>query len=226
MARLSSEWYRCDHATSQVWNEGFAVIPKGFFQKRPSRYCTRVTFGKTYPAPKEESLLLHMTPSWQFEGDQNVYVFDCGPYGRFGVSICYDFMDVERALMYRGKIEHLFVLAYNQDLGMFRSLADSLSRTVFCNVVICNTGFFGGSLAVSPYYDPYRRTAYSHGGGGLFTTQVIQLPVCGLIQRMNGVAEREGKSEFKDPPPGFLELSRRRELQVIESEAPWPEDDS
>jgi hypothetical protein len=116
-------------------------------------------------------------------------------------------MDLERAVMYRDQIHHLFVLAYNRDLGMFRSLADSLSRTVFCNVIVCNTGFFGGSIAVSPYYEAHRRTLYSHDGKGLFTTQVIQLPIKGIQEARMG---RTGSTkvlkkiqEFKDPPPGL-----------------------
>ena len=83
--------------------------------------------------------------------------------------------------MFRGQIQHLLVLAYNPDLKMFRALADALCRTVFCNVLVCNTGFFGGSLVVSPYYDPVKRTLFSHDGKGLFTAQVVPLPVRDLL---------------------------------------------
>jgi hypothetical protein len=199
--------YKLDRKTNQARNEGLVFIPRGFWQERPSRHCTRVRFGKTHAAPKEMAELKKLSPPWSFAGDNNVYVFEGEQYGRIGVSICYDFMDLERAVMYRGRIHHLFVLAYNRDLGMFRSLADSLSRTVYCNVVVCNTGFYGGSVAVSPYYEAHRRTLYSHGGSGLFTAQVIQLPIKGIAEALDG---RTGSSkvkatiqEFKDPPPGF-----------------------
>ena len=101
-------------------------------------------------------------------------------------------------------------MQYNRDLGMFRSLADALSRTIYCNVVICNTGHFGGSLAVSPYYEANKRTLYAHDGRSLFTTQVVELPVRKLINARKGempivkidkpVTEVQ---EFKDPPPSL-----------------------
>ncbi len=199
--------YLLDDETKHAKNQAVVFVPKGFFLARPSRYCTKVVFGKTYAAPKEKSDLAELVPSWTFQGDRNVYVFDCEQYGRVGVSICYDFMDIERALMYRERIDHLFVLAYNRDLEMFRSLADSLSRTVYCNVVVCNTGHYGGSLAVSPYYEAYRRTVYAHDGGGLFTTQVVQLPVRALIRAARWDREYVKLTKnvvpvFKDPPPG------------------------
>lgn len=204
--------YRLDYSAMRAWNEGIVFVPGGFFDRRPSRYCTRIIFGKTYPAPKEKQDLLALKPPWEFCPDTAVYVFDCEEYGRIGVSICYDFMDIERALMYRGRIEHLFVLAYNRDLSMFRSIADSLSRTVFCNVVVCNTGHYGGSLAVSPYYEAHRRTIYEHGGGGLFTTQVLGLPVWSLVQARRGfmttVEEGRRVQEFKNPPPGVPDAVR------------------
>lgn len=197
--------YKLDETSQTARNQGLIIIPRNFFEDRPSAYCTSISFGKTYPAPAEDQDLKNK--SWTFIGDENVYLVDFEQYGKFGVSICYDFMDLERALLYRGKINHLFVLSYNQDLEMFRSLANSLSRTVYCNVVICNTGHFGGSLAVSPYHKAHKRTVFSHGGNGLFTTQVVQLPVKGVADALDknmGEVTVPQKVEkiFKDPPPG------------------------
>jgi predicted amidohydrolase len=210
--------YRLDHRARTARNEGIVFVPRNFFRARPARYCSRIIFGKTYAPPKEKEKLRHLSPAWSFQGDHNVYVFDCHQYGRIGISICYDFMDIERALMYRGKIQHLFVPAYNRDLGMFRSLADALSRTVFCNVVVCNTGHHGGSLAVSPYYAAFRRTLYLHEGPSLFTTQVVQLPVRDLVEAQRGRMEKSGRREadqqFKQPPPGVPTSRRRQELAL------------
>lgn len=198
--------YKLDRSLRQAQNEGIIFIPSGFWNDKPSKRCARVAFGKSHPAPSEKSAIAGLKPPWSFVGDPNVYIFDCEKYGKFGVSICYDFMDLERALMYRGKVHHLFVLAYNRDLEMFRSLANSLSRTTYCNVVICNTGFHGGSIVVSPYYEAYRRVLYSHDGQGLFTTQVISVPVADLQKSLaGGCTKSVVKQEirlFKDPPPG------------------------
>jgi hypothetical protein len=108
-------------------------------------------------------------------------------------------------------------------LAMFRSLASSLSRTVFCNVVICNTGFYGGSVVVSPYREAHRRTLYGHSGSGLFTTQVVQLPVDDLImtqRRSEDMGQGDGSSRlFKDPPSGFFERALLlRERVALEKE--------
>jgi hypothetical protein len=79
-------------------------------------------------------------------------------------------------------------------------------------VIVCNTGFFGGSIAVSPYHAAYRRTLYSHDGNGLFTTQVVKLPVRGVEQALRGKGEKiaikkRDEKVFKDPPPGLIEPS-------------------
>lgn len=199
--------YKLDRESTRVRNEGIVFIPGGFWKGHPVRRCTRIVFGKSHVAPGEDAQLKKLNPPWSFVGDHKVYVFDAERFGRIGVSICYDFMDLERAVMYRRQVHHLLVLAYNRDLGMFKSLADSLSRTVYCNVIVCNTGYFGGSVAVSPYHAAYKRTLFSHDGNSLFTTQVVQLPVKGVEEALKGNTgkinrKQRHEKEFKDPPPG------------------------
>lgn len=194
--------YRLDHGTRTAKNEGLVLVPKNFWKHKPSRYAARVWFGKRDPAPAEASGFEKYVPPWTFQADPNVYVFDAGPYGQIGVSICYDFMDIERALLYRGRVHHLFVIAYNKDVKLFESLAVSLSRTVFCNVVICNTGLYGGSLVVSPYHDAFKRVGYSVDGGEIFTTQCVQLPVRDLDSAIHG-QDSKPEATYKHLPPGF-----------------------
>jgi hypothetical protein len=188
--------------TKSAKNEGLVLVPRNFWKRTPSRYAARVWFGKRDPAPAEASDFKKYMPPWAFHSDPNVYVFDAGPYGRIGVSICYDFMDIERALLYRGRVHHLFVIAYNRDVKLFESLAVSLSRTVFCNVVVCNTGYFGGSLVVSPYHDAFKRIGYSVDGGKVFTAQCVPLPVRDLDAAIHGF-DTKPKATYKHLPPGF-----------------------
>ncbi|NQT55027.1 MAG: carbon-nitrogen hydrolase family protein [Desulfobacteraceae bacterium] len=210
--------YQLNETDKIAMNQGTVFVPRNFFKGHPSRYCTRIQFGKSYASPGEKRALQNLNPAWSFKGDGNVYVFDCERFGRFGVSICWDFMDIERAMMYRGQLQHLFVLAYNRDLSMFRSLAESLSRTVFCNVVICNTGHYGGSLVVAPYYEAPKRTIYAHNGSRLFTSQVIQLPVRDLViaqqKEVPLISEKKETKMFKDPPPGIF-FRQNLQLQPI-----------
>jgi hypothetical protein len=76
---------------------------------------------------------------------------------------------------------------------------------MFCNLVICNTGFYGGSLAVAPFYQPWRRTIYKHEGAKLATSQVISLPVHDLVRAQKGdrkkIASKDDQYLFKKVPP-------------------------
>ena len=184
-------------------NEAVVVVPTGWPLRQKYTASSRFYVGKTFFAPEEEELLRGFRLSPQ--ADPTMWLFDAGPFGRIAVVICYDLMDIERAALYRGIIQHLFVLALNQDVETFIGLAETLSRMTFCNVVICNSGYYGGSLTVSPYSDRWRRTIYEHKGQGLRSVQVVSLPVRGLkaAQACQAVStDRSG--EFKLPPPGFI----------------------
>jgi predicted amidohydrolase len=190
--------YRLDYVKRTACNEAVVLIPTGWMKQEPSRAVSMMTVGKTYPAEREAALL--KTARWKYEYSPNFWIFEGGEAGRFGLSICYDFLDLERALMYKEQIQHLAVVAYNRDVDSFRYMAESLARTVYCNVVICNTGHFGGSLAITPYYHPWERTVYRHNGSRMLTSQVIQLPVQPLITAQAGKARPK---TFKSLPPGW-----------------------
>ena len=200
--------YRKDYRQKLVMNEGVVFIPQKWPEIIASRGVKEFYFGKTYGAPGEIRKLASSKTKWNFEGDVRLWLFDAGIFGRFAVCICYDFMDVERYIMYRNKIDHLFVLAYNQDINSFYHIAETITRTVYCNVVVCNTGHFGGSVATAPYYNPILRTIYRHEGKDLFTFQVVQLPVAGLVKAKKSVVELdyEAKPIFKTLPPGVGNL--------------------
>jgi len=108
-------------------------------------------------------------------------------------------MDLDRIAMYRNKIQTLFILAYNRDTTSFHHVAETIARTVFCNVVVCNCGFYGDSLAVSPFRESYDRTVYRHTGQKLANVQIVELPLESLRLQQNGATD----NKFKRLPPGY-----------------------
>jgi hypothetical protein len=200
-----------------VRNEAVMIAPNRWAESGRSSRCAIFPIGKTYPAPREEEKLRSV--GCGFVRDPVFWLFDAGRYGSFAICVCYDLMDVERWVLYRGMVQHVFVVAYNKDIGSFYHLAEALSRTLLCNVVVCNTGFYGGSVVVSPYYEPYLRTVYRHEGNGLLTYQVVRIPVRALCEAQRSVPgplvdlrPAEKPKLFKSQPPGMaghVPLSRR-----------------
>lgn len=182
-----------------VRNRAAVIIPNRWDSPRSSTATVRYV-GKTYPSFEENELL--RTKGYTFHSAPEIWIFDAGRYGRFGVAICFDFLDLERVAVYRMQLQHLFILAYNKDASTFDHAAEALIRMVYCNVVICNTGHHGGSIAVSPFKRPEKRTIYRHTGIGLSTSQTIDLPVRHLVEAQRGSPTSGGERTFKALPPG------------------------
>ena len=187
-----------------VSNEAVVIIPKKIRNKKIATRTEIRRVGKTYPARGEEILLNNL--GVEFKPHPTIWVFDGGNLGKFAVAICYDFMDLDRIVMYRNKIQTLFVLAYNRDTTSFNHIAEALSRMLFCNVVVCNCGKFGGSIALSPFKKTYKRLVYQHSGQDLSNAQIIQLP-------LREIAEHQSENfseDLKSLPPGFNETRNLR----------------
>jgi predicted amidohydrolase len=190
---------------NRIKNNAVVLIPENWPNQIYSNRVRKFYFGKTFFSYKEKH---HFNSKGKEEYPcPNMHLLDAGNFGRIGVAICSDFFDIERFVIYKGVIHHMIVISYNQDIHSYYFLAEAIARLVYCNVIICNTGFFGGSLVFSPYINEFKRYLYKHEGGRLFTTQAIQLPVAQLDE-----AQAPGGNNgaiFKAQPPGYRQIVPR-----------------
>lgn len=192
-----------DFITSEknVWNKAQVFIPSNWNNPDiTSKFCQKFFFGKKYFSYSEDKKYNKFGLTGV--SSPEIYILNTNKYGRIGLAICADFFDIIRFRIYKGHIQHLFILALNKDTETFEHMAETISRMVFCNVVVCNTGFYGGSLAYSPYKDSYRRFIYLHRGSELYTSQVVSLPVSDLVNFQQKICDPK-KRIFKSLPPGY-----------------------
>lgn len=157
-------------------------------------------FGKHF-ASREETKIINQDWNMSFVPCNEFYIVDLAEYGKLGVSICADFYDIERYAIYKGRIQHLLIIANNKDIKSFYFLAEAISRLVYCNVVICNSGHYGGSVCFTPAKHEYQRYSYKHEGHDLFTTQIVSIPVDALWKAQS--EDMDALNGFKNPPPGY-----------------------
>jgi predicted amidohydrolase len=187
-----------------ISNQAIVAVPQGWPTRSFSKRVSTFYFGKTFFSyPEKHAFAQCNIPS---RPDPAMYVLDAGNHGRIGVAICSDFYDIERFVIYKGQIHHMVVIAHNKDINSYYFLCEAIARLVYCNVIICNTGYYGGSVVYSPYKDSFKRVLYKHEGKELFTTQVVDLPVKDLDDAQKG--ESDKNRLFKSKPPGYKQNPR------------------
>ena len=194
----------------RVQNRVIVTVPQNWPEEIKSRRVSTFYFGKNFFSEKESQLFNRL--GYKPFPDSTTYILDAGIFGKIGVAICSDFYDIERFVIYRGQIHHMIVVSHNRDTHSFYLLAEAISRLVYCNVVICNTGYYGDSLAFSPYRHHYKRIIYRHEGQKLFSTQVVTLPVLALDKAQN---RNDPDKEFKSPPPGYKKRTTLRSVKGV-----------
>jgi len=192
--------------SNKIRNRGIISIPNKWGAKDFSTRETTLHFGKTFFTYMEKCMFKNIEGVECHEDqEQNMYVFKSNLFGNFGVMICSDIFDIERMMLYQAKIHHLFIISLNKDLNTYFSMAESLSRLIYCNVVVCNTGHFGGSIVVSPYKDPNDRLIYRYHGQKMFNTQVVSIPVKAMDEAQDyDYSLTNARSKFKASPPGYF----------------------
>lgn len=192
-------------AAGWLRNEAVVIIPAEDRTETASARCFWV--GKRYPAPSEMEEIRKNYKGMRFVTSRDLTAIDTKQTGKFGVGVCYDLYAVQTLVGFQGKILHLFVAAYNRDIQTFDSLGDAAMRLLFCNVVIANGGTYGGSVAVSPYYDPHKREVLRIRGLGVDAAENFRLPLQQLRIAQRGdetpsppQPRRKKQRLFKDRP--------------------------
>lgn len=193
----------------KISNKGIITIPNNWGSDLLiSTKVSTLEFGKSYFTYMERQMFRNIEGDICFEDpEKNMYIFKSSIFGNFGIMICSDIFDIERMLLYQTEIQHLFIISLNKDLTSYFAMSESLTRLLYCNVIICNTGFYGGSLAVSPYNDSNERIIYQYRGQRMFNSKLLSIPLARLINAqkydfVSGDKKKDG-IEFKSVPPGY-----------------------
>lgn len=189
--------FKCQGDT--VENKALCAIPYKWPYGRGRSRSKTFYFGKHFPALEEKRFI--ESNGKTFKPCDKIYILDAREYGRIGLAICADFYDIERFALYKGRIQHLFILAYNKDVKSFNYLCEAVSRLVYCNVIICNTGHYGGSVCFSLKEKEWQRYIYRHEGANLFTSQIVRLPVKDFYEAQT--TDDAISKGFKNQPPGY-----------------------
>lgn len=145
--------------------------------------------------------------SYSYREKNELYVFESSLLGNFAVLICYDFMSLSIEAMLQGNIQTLFVIAYNKDLNTYDVLANALVRRSMANVVITNSGSYGGSLVFSPYSNRHKRQVFKIEGNNVGAGVSVKIPMAPLKEVQQNPRSEDNKSDkervFLLVPPNF-----------------------
>jgi hypothetical protein len=131
----------------------------------------------------------------------------------FGLLICSELTDIRFREKFRGNIDSLFILSWNQDLESFAALVDSASLDVHCFVSLVNNRRFGDSRVRAPYKKQWRRDLVRVKGGLEDYFVTTELDLTELRQFQSHAEPPLGESAvFKPFPEGFLISDNRKEV--------------
>jgi predicted amidohydrolase len=135
-------------------------------------------------------------------------IFDHGGFC-FSVLVCSELSNVEHAAAFRGNVDAVFVLSWNQDLESFEALLDAAALDVHCFQVLVNNRLYGDSRIRAPFRERWRRDVVRIKGGLEDYVVVAELDI-DKLRDFQSHAEPPQQGLFKPTPEGFRISKRRR----------------
>ena len=132
----------------------------------------------------------------------------------FAILVCSELTNIAYRAFLRGKIDVLFIPAWNKDLETFNALVESTALDVHAYISVCNDRTYGDSRIRCPHENSWRRDIIRIKGGSCDYLVTAFIDVKSLRQFQSG---HESPSEpFKPVPDGFKIASARRLLPLSE----------
>lgn len=217
---------------SAIVNEAILLLPD--YSQDPSSLPTHVyefRIRKTYANGSERGLIKHLSSTshqWLFLRGTSWFVFDYSNWGAFSVAVCSDLLDTRIWDSLRGKIQHLFVTAWNVDIDLFDQITWTRGYELFANVVMVNHGNQGGSLAWTPKHHPHSEILRLHGSKQSMSV-TVEVPIKRLMRAQqtaqqqnvgnhaskweayqNGKPWKSKSMEYKSPSPGYVDDKQKK----------------
>ena len=140
-------------------------------------------------------------------------------WGNFSVAICSDILDPTPWAHFRKEIQHIFLVACNEDVELYQSLTWTRAYECYVNMVAVNHGLFGGSFSWTPRHSHHKELAILKGSN-LRVVVDVSLSVRDLaneqvhgwnkqleIRTQKWLKEPVGKTTTWKAPPHFFQGS-------------------
>jgi predicted amidohydrolase len=184
---------------------------------------------KTIPAPGEEQELwriskLTLRPKVNFdygfnsEPDSPRPIFKHGQL-HFGLLICNELTNIDYRSKFRGQIDALFVLEWNQDLKSFAPLVEAAALDIHCYVVQVNNRLHGDSRIRVPAKRDWERDVVRLQGG-LNDYQVVgEINIKALRDfQSDARSSLDDDAPFKPVPTGFVISGSRSKNSLLDND--------
>jgi hypothetical protein len=119
----------------------------------------------------------------------------------FGLLVCSELTDMQNRLIFRGRVDAIFVAEWNQDTKTFASLVEAAALDVHCFVVQVNNRAYGDCRIRVPAKEDYDRDVVRLKGGVTDYFVVGELDVPALREFQSQA--RSPDKLFKPVPSGF-----------------------
>ena len=202
---------RCTESGTCVRNQVWCALHYDGHGSRP----IIAKYTKSRFAQREESELFRAANIMGDKADANydrpgmvIYHGNNNSNVALSVLICSDLLDIEARARLRGKIDILFVPAWNKDIPTYSSLVESAAYDLHAFVALCNSREYGDTRLRSPAKEEFARDIIRLKGGLSDYYAVGDINVRTL--RSFQSAYRSADKPFKPTPTGFdIEKGRR-----------------